>query len=488
MARDLVPSDSIDADMNDGGLAAGLEDELATIRPSGEGDDETEDPDDEVDAGADDPDEVEDPDEVDDPDEIDDEDDELDDDDDPADPAAPADAAAAPDAAATDAAPITREDGATFNTTAKRWQKDGKFVEGDPPAAPVATDAAKPAEPTPGWEPFKVTVDREAVAIPEAQIGKNAGHMIVAIPEAKWPDFQSRIVKGVAAERSWRQLRDGIKQLEDERKAQAERPAIRSDAEVEADVLLEVLKPHMKELLTDEQLENVAMRVKLAQGEEQKKLGTWETERTTKAQAAAKEHEAMIEQIAEAIIETVDTPEGVRKPEFAHLTDDDLREAMGDMAKNARGIVTKNGEKYERNTSLVQYVLSNVARAKIPAKEKEKVTAPTDSATASSAATPATPAKAGTTVASADGASGRAEKFNKGVSTAAKPESTNLKARRTAGKGRPSDRSTTGEPRRKNDTRTRAQRDEDRHRKLTRSWTSNTSTLELPDNFGGDDP
>lgn len=472
------------ADMDDTTLAAGLEDELSTIRPTGEEEDDNDDDDAEP---ADEP--V--ADDADDAADLEDEDDDLDDEDD--EPAADSGAAAASDgAAATDgAAPITRaEDGATWNDGAKRWQKDGKFVEGAPPEPPaVATTGAANAEAKPadtaqaGWTPFSVTVDREAVGIPEAQLSRANGHVILGIPEDKFPDFQRRIVRGVAAERTWRQLHDGVRQLEEERKAQAERPAIRSDSEVEADLLLEVLKPLAKDLLTEEQVENLALRVQIAQGDEKKKVAQWETDRTGKAEADRVEHEAVIGQLAESIIETVENADGTRKPEYAHLSDDDLREVMADMAKHSRGIISKNGDKYERNTSLVQFVLSNFAKAKAAATATKDApagapAAPATPSGAPSGASSATPAKAGTTAAAAPAPGDRADKFNAAQGTAARPTTTSVKARRSAGTGRPASGRTTGEPRRPKDPRTPAQRAEDEHMKTTRAFLR-SPTLEI---------
>jgi hypothetical protein len=75
------------------------------------------------------------------------------------------------------AAPITREDGATWSEKASRWYKDGKIVAGEAPAAPVTpapeavtptpvVEAPKVETPAPVAEPFAFRVNGKRYEIP----------------------------------------------------------------------------------------------------------------------------------------------------------------------------------------------------------------------------------------------------------------------------------------------------------------------------------
>lgn len=109
---------------------------------------------------------------------------------------------------AEEAQPITRDDGAKWSETAKRWYKDGKIVAGEPPAAPVeASNPSTPQAPAleapkveppkaeaPAGDPWQIRAggSREKVAVPGASIMPD-GKLVVA------PEFVGRHRDIVAA-------------------------------------------------------------------------------------------------------------------------------------------------------------------------------------------------------------------------------------------------------------------------------------------------
>lgn len=381
-----------------------------------------------------------------------------------------------------EAEPITREDGATWNVAASRWQKDGKFVEGDPPAQPPAQPAASAtaaateppaAEQPPAWEPLAITVDRASVPIPEAVVSRANGHVILGIKEDQFAEFQRRLVKGVVAERSWRQLNDGVKQLEAEREAARTRPATRSDAEVEADVLMQYLKPHMADLFDETTLKLIDAEVKLAQRAEQDKVRQHETQRAQQTDDASAAERQVLEGMATTIIEIADAPEFAA--EFQSLTQDDLRSVLQELQPISRAVFWKDTDGWMRNTQLVYDRL----KAKAEAKASTKSSASSTSAT-SATASPATPPTGGTT-ANAGTGKDRAERFNQGQATAAQPTTTSVKARRTTPTSRPSATAGHHRPARAAATaHTSQQEAEDAFRRTTRSFLSSDS-LDFPD-------
>lgn len=473
MSKDAHPDDLTPGERT--GLLDAIDDLGSHKPPKGFGgeDDDDDEPEDDDAEGADADDEAEPEDEDDEPDDDEpdaEEDDPEDEPDDDEEDAPEGDDAAEGDETAAAAEPIKRKDGAEWNGTAKRWQKEGKFVEGDPPPAPAAKDSKDAKGATTqdtGWAPFSVTVDREAVPIADVAVSKANGHVIYAVPEAKAADFNRRIVRGIAAERYWRQLTDEKRTIEEERKALAERPPVRTDSEVEADVLLEALKPHLATLFDETELENLNLKVKVAQGEEKGKLSEWETSRVTAREAEGKEREAVANELGDMVAGIIADDTGALRPEYKHLDDAAMTELMPLVMKHANALVTKNPEgKYARQHELAEFVVAQFAAARKPAVAEPPKADPT-------------PAK-GTTGKDTGKAGDRAERFNTGVTTAARPTSTNLKERRTREKGRPATRRTTGESRgrKDRDRRTPEQREEDEFLKLKRSYTT-SATLDM---------
>lgn len=402
-----------------------------------------------------------------------------------------------------DEAIITREDGARWNVKAGRWQKDGGFVEGEPPAGFKGTASAKDgaagagAAATAGatkdsaagaaaeqtWEPFAVKVDRAQVPIEEAVISRSNGHTFIAVPDAKFNDFQRRIVRGYAAERAWRGIQEREQQLEREREIERNRPKIRTDSEVEADLMLDVLKPHLGDILDEQQLENLQLKVAIAQRDEKAKLATYETESRTKASEAETTQRAQDEGIATTIVELVEDPKYAAQ--FAHLTDDDLRGLIRQLQPVRNALYYRDGDGWVRNTQYMFDRLTELAAAR----KLGAAASTTTTGARGMTGTTATPSKDGTTAATGT-ATTRAERLNRAGETAARPTTTSVKAGRTATATRPSaQRSTTGTTRQpdKKDTRTPAMKAEDRVRTSTRQFMSSDGLDFDLDEDDGDD-
>lgn len=367
------------------------------------------------------------------------------------------------------AAPITREDGATWNGTANRWQKDGKFVEGEAPATAAAEK--KEATTEQQWEPFAIKVDRAQVPIEEAVVSRANGHTFIAVPDAKFADFQRRIVRGYAAERAWRGIQQREQQLEREAEIQKNRPAIRSDSEVEADLLLDLLKDKLPDVLEPHELDNLQLRVKLAQHDEKEKLSKYETDSRSRSTEAETTQRAQDEGIAQTIVELVDDPQFAA--EFSHLTDDDLRGLVAKLQPVRASLYWKEGDQWMRNT---QYMYDRL---------KELAASRKGAPAASTGTTDATPPKGGTTATAGTAgtaAATRAERLNRAGDTAAKPKTTSVKDGRTASSTRPPEKGhhRADRTKGKQDARTPAMKAEDTVRKTTRSYL-NSPSLDFED-------
>ena len=400
--------------------------------------------------------------------------------------------------------PIAREDGATFNEEAGRWQKDGKFVEGEKPTAElekrataraaaekpvadaaVAAGAAKPGAgaaagaAAPGkWEQFSVKADRKDHAIDEAVVRREGGFVFLGIPEDKFNTFTNRLGAGIVAQRMTRELDQSLKDLETA-KAELEsdrkfldRPAGAtwnvdktawvdaagavvqgrppSATEIEAMIWLDAIKPKIDGLFEPIEIDNFALKVKLAQQGAAGATGRFETERKTKATEANQAEETQENGLANTIVEVAEA-----FPEFKDLTDDHLREVLGELRPYKRSLYYQEGGAWFKNTEAVHAAL----KRKVEALAKASPAAPA----------PAKPAPA------AD----KADRFNAGQDSAAKPKTTSVAAQRGA---RPAGQRPSREERRRKKARgkTREQRDEDQYRKVERAFMASPG-LDFPE-------
>jgi hypothetical protein len=386
----------------------------------------------------------------DDDEDLDDDDEDLDDDDDEDDDEGEGELGAEKgDAAEGAAAAVPAAGGETKGAAAetKPAAGDTKAVAGDTKSA-----TAKPAEGAPKWEPFSVNVDKQPVTIEEASIQRANGVVYIGMKEEQFARFQQRISRGVVGERMWRQLQDGLKELDVQRSA----PARESDAEIEARLTYEALKPHVKDFLDDRDVELLEAKIELAKANSAKAYSTAETARAAKAKEVPWEAQqaTALEETARGIV--------AADPELAGLSSEEIDDVIQNELLPVRAaLITRDdaGEMYG-NT---QYVFDRLkARA-----SNKKTGANATAAGAAPSKTPATTGNSSTTASSATDK--RADRFNRGVDAA--PRSTSFAARR--GESRPANGATRRSGRRGGRKLTPQQdreRAEDRYRKKERDF------------------
>jgi len=402
----------------------------------------------------DDEDDLDDDDLEDDDDDVDDDedDDDLDDDDDDEGDGAGAEGAdaAAAAAPAKDGDAAAGAPAATGAAAAAAAAKPGEAKPGDAKAGETKTDAAKPAEGEPKWEPFSVNVDKQAVPIEEASIQRANGVVYIGMKEEAFSRFQQRISRGVVGERMWRDLQNGLKELEAKRSA----PARKSDAEIEAALTYEALKPHLAEFLDDKDIQLLEAKIELAKANAAKEYDKAESDRMAKAT------ETPWEEQQATLLDTAVREIAANNPNLG-LTPDEIEDVLQKELLPVRGaLITRDKDGTYGNT---QYMFD---RLKARASSRQTGAA----APAAAAAPSTTPAKAGNSSTTATSAADkRADRFNRGVDAA--PRTTSLAARR--GESRPANGATRRSGRRggrKLTPQEQRERAEDRFRKKEREY------------------
>lgn len=345
-----------------------------------------------------------------------------------------------------------------------------KALAGTTPATAAAapTTAATPS-PEPAWEPYTVKADRQQVPLEGVMVTRANGHALIALPEAELGRFNARIARGHIAEQVWRQLQTEKQEFELQKSA----PQPKSDLEIEAEVTLEAIKPYLTDLLDATQLENLELKVKVAQSNYRAQFDT--DERTRREQATAEtrtteqaeaERGTQLEGLATEILNLLE-----HVPELKSLgfTPDEVKAVYADLAPVVRGVYWREGDGW--------FVNRDAIVAKLRAHAALRTKAPGTSA----APAPGTAASA-TTAAPGTGGTGtsHAERFNKGQASAAVPGSTSLKAKR----GAPSDTrpqlATAGARNTRDDEPSPALKAEENWRKKTRAFL-NSNSLDFPD-------
>lgn len=341
-----------------------------------------------------------------------------------------------------------------------------KAADGTPAAAPAAAAPAA-AAPAPKWEPLKIKADKLDVDIPEAQITRAAGHTIFSVKDADANRFMNRLSRGVVAEKVWHDITQMKRELEAERTA----PPRKSETEIEAEHVLEILKPQLAELLSPEQLENLELKVALAKRDYAEKYAT---ERKTHIDGAVnkvapeeqqqQEQEQTLKGLAAHLIAFRD------HEQLRDLTDDELRKAYQELAPLQRAVYWKDGDKYVANNTYIAQRLLAIKQGRSAAATGTGAPAKANTATAD-----ATPTDSAATV--------KGERFNAGVDSAAKPNTTSLKANRgKKGKRSREERNTRNaeRSRERQHVQSREQDAEDEWRKTTRDL-MRSPTLDFPD-------
>lgn len=368
--------------------------------------------------------------------------------------------------------------------------KDGK--PGETPADKVvdkATDKAadkpaaeeKPAAEAPKWEPLQVRSGKVVVPIEEAQVTKANGYTIFSVKDEQAPRFMDRLNRAhlfeqnrVAIEQRVQALAAGIKELETERAA----PQAQTDAEIEAAIVLATVMPHLEEILTPEQFENMKLRVKLAQKDHRDSFTTKRKEYFDGVAKKQEDEAAPQQDIATQEKGIVDTLFGVfreHQAELTGLTEKELRQVHEDLTKIGRAVYWKEGGEWYHNTQLVfdhlkrqKDAMSSGGSSDAPPAKGNTAAGTSDAGTGGSA--DAKPDGKGTSDKPAKG-----DQFNRGVDSAAKPRSNSLKNGRE--RQRPRDERNTREPANASSRREKPAEmvAEDQYRKTTRAYLNSDS-------------
>lgn len=252
----------------------------------------------------------------------------------------------------------------------------------DAPPADAATAAATSPEgqatdanqqpPAPAWEPYAVTEDRQTVTpIPSAQVLRENGYVMVAMPEADYVQHQRLVSRGVRYDKVYQQVR----QLEQ----QVSAPKPPSENETAATVVLEYLQklesgdPEIAELVAAnpklffrEMMREAQLRHFTAA---QQHTEVVQQHQQTAQQAEEAEHYQTtgLEQVMESIVQ--------RDPAFGVLSPADRQTVYADLLYPIRDRLIYRDESGEwvANEAYIAKVIGQVASAKqAQAKAAEK--------------------------------------------------------------------------------------------------------------------
>jgi hypothetical protein len=301
--------------------------------------------------------------------------------------------------------------------------KAGK--EGAAPAAGEKGAGDKAATTEAKWEPLVIGVGRAKFDIPEAQVTKRNGFHVFSVKDDQVGDFLSRLNRSVLYEQNRhaiatkeRELDTAKKQLEIEQKA----PQRKSDEEIAATITMDFLGDRIKDILTPEEFDLIKARVEAAQLREGITHGKaredyFAAERKKEEEASSPERDA--ETQARGIGQTVREILEQFEQEFANLDAEDVKAVYNELRGIARAVYWKEDGKWYHDTERVYNALK--------ARANSKTSGSTSSANGA-------PPKNGHTATNANGTpagkQGNAERFNRGVDSAARRGSTSLKDRR----------------------------------------------------------
>jgi hypothetical protein len=341
--------------------------------------------------------------------------------------------------------------------------------ETDASAAGKPAAAAAAADGQPKWETFAVTANREQVPIEEALITKVGEQVYLAIPEKSFARFQQRVQRGVLFERTSRQLEAERRELEARKNA----PARKADAEIEAEITLEALKPYLGDIFDEKDLDLLKLRVKDAQRDAKEKFDKEERERVDKANETPWE-ETQVTGLANVAIEVWQA-----FPELKDaLTEEQLQEVFAsELTPVKDALFYKKGDEVVANTQYIYDRLKARAAGKKAPAAAPATAATTESTKPASTASASAPAPKGNpgTTATPNGKKpvDAAERFNRGVDSNA-ARTTSVKANRNARPAKANTRDTEKRRRRRPEHVEQA-RAEDNWRKTERKFLNSDS-------------
>lgn len=359
---------------------------------------------------------------------------------------------------------------------------------GDAPAAGAA--AAKPADaaaaaPEPKWEPLQITADKALVPIKEAQITRANGYTIISVKDADFPRMQERLGRAhlferhrQAIEERTRTLAQGVKDLEAERAA----PQAKSDEEIAAAMIVETIGDRLAEVLEPHELENLKLRIQIAQKDGKDASAKARKEYFDGLAAKEREANAPLEEQETQLKGVADTLFGVlarHKEALGTFDDADLRAVYDELTQMARAVYWKEKDGWYHNTQVVFDALK---------RRKDAVAARTAAGTTGAPPTNGNTAAGGPTAAAAGDAKGgkdkaaAAERFNRNVDSGARPRTTSVKDARDTSRPRAerNTRELAGAGAGRGGKKTAEQQAEDDVRKSSRKWLR-SDTLDIED-------
>lgn len=322
--------------------------------------------------------------------------------------------------------------------------------------APPADDAQAPAA---AWEPLVIGADKEQVAIEEAAVQKVAGHYMIAVPEAQFARFQQRLGRGVVAEKVWRHVEAERRELATQRETMEREAGLKTEAEIEAEETLKLLpREVLKSILDERDLDLLDARVAARVAKEGVRKAPEKPAEGAPAAAPAKETvtaEAAPEPAAEApqlpdediqafgLADEIKAivgqfPDPAVRAQLRALGIDTLKEVYTELYEVRDQVVWKQDGEWYTNRDLIFEKLKARIPATATAPASSTPAADTGSAPAAAATATGTTADASTPAPRQPAATAnRAETFNRGVNSAARPTTTSVKARRAAAAARP---------------------------------------------------
>lgn len=297
-----------------------------------------------------------------------------------------------------DAADKAASDAKQAGKTPAEQQAAATKAAGDAKAAATSAAPAGEAAKAPEWKPMQIRDGKVLLPVEEAKVIEQGDHMIIAVPKKDFNQFQHRISRGISAERQWREIHKTRQELDFEKAA----PKPRSDAEIEADLFMKALGEQINELFTPEQLDNLKLRVQIAQRDEKDTFAKTETARRAEVDSGDAWTKSQVETLTNEAFDLMEN-----HPELKGMTPEQLESALREVAMEVRDklVFKENGETFANTELLFKLLKREFLSSGRPAP--------------AAAGTPETPKK--TT---------DAERFNGAQDTAAKPATTSLKAGR----------------------------------------------------------
>ncbi len=198
-------------------------------------------------------------------------------------------------------------------------------------AAPVTESEPVPE---PQFAPFSITVDKQTVPIPGVESVSADGHTMLVYADAQAERVQQLLGRGVMYEKTEARTQERaqlLTQWQQHLQEQANAPRPPTDDEIEAKVILEVLKPKLPDLFNEAELAWLNDKVRLAKFEQQGQFRDAATAQQSQTQEAAQTDQFHSMQLA-AWIDNLS-----KLPEYKGLIGDEEKSEIFDLILPTKG-------------------------------------------------------------------------------------------------------------------------------------------------------